>query len=117
MLLHHVDIRDWPIPRAYRFITAWDSIWHVPLPEQDASMRKLMGALEDDGVLVFSAGGLDAPHEHVDASMGQPVYYATLGIPRLLALIADAGCVCRHLEFDQHPEKHVYLVVQRVTAP
>ena len=117
VLLHHADICDWPIPRAYRFITAWDSIWHVLLHEQEACMRKLMGALEDGGVLVFSAGGLDAPNEHVDAGMGQPVYYATLGIPRLLALVAEAGCVCRHLEFDQQPEKHLYLVVQRVAAP
>ena len=117
VLLHHADVCDWPIPRTYRFITAWDSIWHVLLREQEACMRKLMGALEDGGMLVFSAGGLDGPHEHVDASMGQPVSYATLGIPRLLALITEAGCVCRHLEFDQHPEKHVYLVVQRVAAP
>lgn len=114
VLLHHADVATWQSARSYRFISAWDSIWHVALPEQRAVMLKLMGALEDGGVFVLSAGGLDAAHEHVDASMGPGVYYATLGIPGLLEVIAEAGCVCRHLEFDQLPERHLVLVVQRV---
>lgn len=81
----------WPLPRSYRFITAWDSIWHVPLKEQAALMRKLMGALEPGGIFIFSAGGLDEAGEHVDAAMGIPVYYGSLGIPGLLALMPDAA--------------------------
>jgi RimJ/RimL family protein N-acetyltransferase len=38
----------------------------------------------------------------------------TLGIPTTLQIISEAGCVCRHLEYDQHPELHVYLIVQQV---
>ncbi|WP_371868436.1 class I SAM-dependent DNA methyltransferase [Telluria aromaticivorans] len=114
VVLHHADACDWQPARAYRFITAWDSIWHVPLAAQRPLMLKLMGALEDGGVMIFSAGGLDEPDEHVDAAMGPEVCYSTLGIPGLLATIADAGCVCRHLEYDQHPEQHVFLVVQRL---
>lgn len=114
VLLHHADLCAWQPPRSYRFITAWDSIWHVPLAQQRPIMLKLLGALEDGGVCVFSTGGLDAPGEHVDATMGPEVYYSTLGIPGLLALLAEAGCVCRHLEFDQHPLQHLYLVVQRM---
>jgi len=114
--LHQADICDWPMPRAYRFITAWDSIWHVRLEQQRPLMLKLMAALAPGGVLVFSAGGLDAPGEHVDATMGPPLHYSTLGIPGLLEVIADADCACRHLEFDQYPQKHVYLVVQRLAG-
>lgn len=114
VVLHHADIGAWTPPRAYRFILAWDSLWHARLDGQAALMRKLMGALAPGGVFAFTAGGLDAAHEHVDDAMGQAVYYATLGIPGLLDVIAAAGCVCRHLEFDQHPEKHLFMVVQRV---
>ncbi|WP_182989416.1 MULTISPECIES: hypothetical protein [unclassified Massilia] len=64
-------------------------------------------------MFIFSTGGLDAPAEHVDSTMGPEVYYGSLGIPGLLAVIGDAGCVCRHLEFDQHPQKHLYIIVQR----
>ena len=45
--------------------------------------------------------------------MGPPVYYSTLGIPGLLQVTQDAGCICRHLEFDQHPQSHLFVVVQR----
>jgi hypothetical protein len=76
-------------------------------------MLKLMHALEAGGVFIFTAGGLDAEDTHVDAAMGPEVCYSTLGIPGLLDVIREAGCVCRHLEFDQYPEKHLFIVVQR----
>jgi predicted enzyme related to lactoylglutathione lyase len=58
-------------------------------------------------------GGLDAPEEKRDSSMGAPVYYSVLGISKTLQTIAEAGCVCRHLEFDQWPEKHVFIIAQK----
>ena len=116
VVLHHADICDWPLARSYRFISAWDSIWHVRLEAQAALMRKLMRSLGPGGVFILSTGGLDQAGEHVDATMGPEVYYATLGIPGLLALIDEAGCVCRHLEFDQYPEKHLFMVVQQTSA-
>jgi predicted TPR repeat methyltransferase len=114
VIVHHADVCNWQIRRAYRFISAWDSIWHVRLEHQRSLMLKLMGALEAGGIFIFTAGGLDAEDEHIDAAMGPGVYYATLGIPGLLDVIKDAGCVCRHLEFDQYPQKHLYIVAQRV---
>ena len=113
VVYHHADACVWQPLRSYRFISAWDSIWHVQLDAQRDLLLKLMDALEDGGVFIFSAGGLDAADAHVDASMGPAVYYATLGIPGLLEVIAQAGCICRHLEFDQQPEKHLCIIVQR----
>lgn len=113
VLLHHADIRSWPIQRSYRVITAWDSLWHVPLVDQRAVMRKLMEALAPGGVFIFSAGGLDAEDEHVDDAMGPALLYATLGVPGLLKVIEEADCELRHLEFDQLPERHLALIVQR----
>lgn len=112
--LHHADVCAWPLPRTYRFITAWDSIWHVALKDQRPLMLKLMHALDAGGVFLFTAGGLDIEDEHVDAYMGPELNYSTLGIPGLLKVIDEAGCVCRHLEFDQYPQKHLTVIVQRL---
>lgn len=115
VILYHADAVSWQPQRQYRFISAWDSIWHVQLAEQDALLRKLMRALTPGGVFIFSFGGLDEPAEHVDSYMGPEVYYGSLGIPRLLEVIAESKCLCRHLEFDQYPQKHLYIIVQRTT--
>jgi SAM-dependent methyltransferase len=111
--IHHADICTWPMPRPYAFIGAWDSIWHVALNAQRALLLRLMGALAPGGVLLFTAGGLDGPAEHHDATMGPELYYASLGIPALLEVIAEGQCICRHLEFDQLPEKHLVVIAQR----
>jgi len=113
VVLHHADVCDWEPPRRYRFITAWDSLWHVQLHRQRALMLKLMAALDAGGVFVFTAGGLDGPAEHKDSAMGPEVYYSTLGIPGLLDVIGQAHCICRHLEFDQYPQNHLVVIVQR----
>ena len=114
VVVHHADICLWEPTRQYRFISAWDSIWHVPLESQRQLMAKLMSALEPGGVFLFTAGGLDAPSEHWDAHMGPSVYYATLGIPGLLDTVDKAGCVPRHFEFDQYPETHLCVIAQKV---
>lgn len=113
VVVHHADVCEWQPPRKYQFITAWDSIWHVDLHQQRPLMLKMMAALEVGGVLLLTAGGLDAPGEHVDSAMGPEVYYSTLGIPGLLRALEAGGCVCRHLEFDQYPQKHLVVVAQK----
>lgn len=110
---HHADICEWEVPARYDFISAWDSIWHVPLAQNEHVLTKLLRALAAGGVCIFTTGGLDAPEEKVDSSMGPAVYYSVLGIPRTLELIAETGCVCRHLEYDQHPELHLCVIAQR----
>jgi RimJ/RimL family protein N-acetyltransferase len=112
--LFHADICQWELPRSYDLIVAWDSVWHVLLADQEAVLTKLCRGLAAGGVLVFTTGGTDAPDERRDSHMGPPMYHATLGIPKTLQIISEAGCVCRHLEYDQHPEFHVYLIVQKV---
>jgi hypothetical protein len=39
--------------------------------------------------------------------------HATLGIPELLRVVAENRCICRHLEYNQHPEKHLYLIAEK----
>ncbi|GGK71813.1 class I SAM-dependent methyltransferase [Amphritea balenae] len=107
------DICDWQPLKQYDFITAWDSIWHVPLDRHERVLEKIFAALAPGGVCIFSAGGLDEPSDQVDDFMGPEVYYSALGVPKLLEVIAASGCICRHLEYDQRPEVHLYLIVQK----
>jgi len=107
------DICEWRPARQYDFITAWDSIWHVPLDRSESVLRKLCGALAPGGVFIWTTGGLDGPEEKRDSAMGPPMYYSVLGIPKTLQAVSEAGCVCRHLEYDQLPEKHVFLIAQK----
>ena len=106
------DICEWEIPEQYDFITAWDSIWHVPLSQQEAVVTKLINALAPGGVLIFSFGGTETASDHTDNAMGPLMYYSTLGTRGYLRLVEKMGCECRHLEYDQHP-LHAYMIVQK----
>jgi SAM-dependent methyltransferase len=110
---YHADVCEWMPAKRYDFITAWDSVWHVPMDRSESVLRKLCGALTSGGVFIWTTGGPDGPEEKRDSSMGPPVYYSVLGISKTLQTIADAGCICRHLEYDQLPEKHVFLIAQK----
>jgi len=113
VLFHHEDICEWVLPKKYDFITAWDSIWHVPLKQQESVLAKLFSALNSSGVCIFSCGGVDAPGDHKDNNMGPDVYYSSLGIAGFLKVISDSNCTCRHLEYDQYPQLHTYFIVQK----
>jgi 2-polyprenyl-3-methyl-5-hydroxy-6-metoxy-1,4-benzoquinol methylase len=114
VVFHHANLVEWTPPHAYDFISAWDSVWHVPLASQEAVWMKLLRALSPSGVMILSTGGLDEPGEVQNTHMGVPMYHATPGVPALCRLIAEAGCVIRHLEYDQWPEKHLAVVVERM---
>lgn len=110
---HLEDICEWQPPKSYDFITAWDSIWHVPLDQQEKVISKLISSLNTKGVLIFSCGATDEKGEHTDNFMGPEVYYSTLGINGFLQLIISLGCTCRHFEYDQYPELHGYFIIQK----
>lgn len=110
---HHQDICEWPIQDQYDFITAWDSLWHLPLEQQEIVLTKLVSSLNSGGVLIFSFGGTEEEGEHTDDTMGPQVYYSTLGTNGFLKLLMGLGCICRHLEYDQYPELHTYLIAQK----
>ncbi len=110
---YHADICEWNLPHKYDFITGWDSLWHVPLEAQGGVLRKLCAGLNPGGVLIFTTGGVDQPGETHDAYMGPPMNTAALGISNTLALLSEGGCVCRHLEYDQYPQLHLYIIAQK----
>jgi SAM-dependent methyltransferase len=111
---HHADIAQWNLPRKYDFISAWDSTWHLPLKHQEPVLEKICQGLNPGGVHLFTTIGFDAPGDHGDSGhMGVPLAYGALGIPKLLELLPRFGCVCRHLEYDQYPEMHLYVIIQK----
>jgi SAM-dependent methyltransferase len=110
---YRADICEWRFPRQYDLISAWDSVWHLPLAQQRPVLKKLMDGLTPGGVFIFTTPGLDAPSEKIDSEMGPEMYYSGLGIPDTLELVAETGCVCRHFEYDQYPELHLYVIAQR----
>ncbi len=107
------DICKWQLPYKYDFISAWDSIWHIPLDQQEPVLIKLITGLNKNGLLLFSCGGTDEKGEHKDDTMGPEVYYSSLGINGFLELFIRLGSICRHLEYDQYPELHTYFIVQK----
>ncbi len=111
---HHAEISQWNFSKKYDFISAWDSTWHLPLKLQEPVLEKISAGLAPGGVHLFTMVGFDEPGDHGDSGhMGIPLSYGTLGTPRLLELLPKFGCVCRHLEYDQYPEKHLVVIAQK----
>ena len=110
---HHADICDWVFSSKYDFISAWDSIWHVPLSSQEAVLRKLCKGLEDEGIIIFTTGAVDEAGEGSNPFLGQELYHAALGVPMILTILEESGCICRHLENDDWPNKHLYIIAQK----
>lgn len=117
---HHPDVKfhlanvcTWEFQKVYDFISAWDSIWHVSLQEQLSVLSKICSGLAQEGVLIFTTGGVEKPDEKTHLCFGQPLYHAAPGISAVLRTLEESGCACRHLEYDQYPEKHVYIIAQR----
>jgi SAM-dependent methyltransferase len=107
------DICCWIPPKHYSLISAWDSTFHLPLNAQEPVMKKLCDALEPGGVLVFSCGGGHTNCEISGAFQCQDFEYSTLGVDAFLRILTEHHCTCRHLEYDQYPENHVYIIAQK----
>lgn len=110
---HHADICNWKPRKKYDFISAWDSIWHVPLEFQESVLRKLLASLNQGGLIIFTSGAVDNAGDGSNPFIGQELYHAALGIPMLLTILADTDCICRHLENDDWPNQHLYIIAQR----
>lgn len=107
------DICEWDVLEKYDFISAWDSIWHIPLNQQKVVLTKLISSLNSHGVLIFSFGGVHEEGFHTDDAMGPQVYYSSLGTSGFLKLFLNLDCICRHLEYDSYPDMHTHLIVQK----
>ncbi|OIP75708.1 MAG: SAM-dependent methyltransferase [Oscillatoriales cyanobacterium CG2_30_44_21] len=111
---YRADICCWNPPKLYNLIVAWDSTFHLPLDRQEPVMKKLCNALEPEGVLMFTCGGGYKQSEVSGAFQGQDFEYSTLGVNAFLQILTEHQCTCLHLEYDQYPENHVYIIAQKI---
>ena len=111
---YRADICTWQFPRNYDLISAWDSTFHLPLAEQQPVLKKMCDGLNPRGVLLFTCGGAMGPEEISGGFDGESFDYSTLGVNEFLRLLIEFRCTCKHLEYDQYPENHVYIIAQKV---
>lgn len=113
---YHADICHWMPEKLYSLICAWDSTFHLPLNLQEPVLIKLCNALEIDGILLLTCGGGYQSSEISGSFQGQDFEYSTLGVDAFLKILREHHCTCRHLEYDQYPEKHVYIIAQKISS-
>ncbi|MCC6966160.1 MAG: class I SAM-dependent methyltransferase [Nitrospira sp.] len=109
------DMCTWPLPRQYDLITAWDSAFHLPLESHEPVLAKLCEGLSQDGVLLLTCGGGEEPGSIQGEFGGKRFEYSSLGIPQFARLLWRFGCAIRHMEYDQYPENHVYIIAKKVS--
>ena len=108
------DICTWQLPHQYDLITAWDSSFHLPLEAQKPVLKKMCEGLNPKGILLFTCGGTIGAEEISGGFEGERFDYSTLGVNEFLRLVMEFGCLCKHVEFDQFPENHVYIIAQKI---
>jgi len=106
------DICNWETDQKFDLIVAWDSIFHLPLSMHAVVISKLCGMLQKDGILAYTLG--NDYGEHVSDWKNDKFYYSSIGINGNLKVIMESNCECMHLELDQFPEKHVFIIAKKI---
>ena len=104
----HQDICTWDTPEKFEIIIAWDSLFHLPLAMHRPVLSKLSNMLTPKGVLIYTFGnatGEDTSEWHNDT-----YYYSSIGIKGNIESLLENDMSILHLELDQYPEKHVYII-------
>lgn len=107
----HGDICNWESDENFDFILAWDSLFHLPFNMQKPVLKKLCQKLNHNGVLIYSFG--DDYGEHSDQWHNDTFYYSSIGLRENCQLLLNMGLSILHLELDQFPEKHAYIIAQK----
>lgn len=117
------DICKWQCSGKFDLIIAWDSIFHLPMAEQEPVVSKLCNLLEDEGILIYTFGDSyedkeclsfqDENGNQVGELDNDLFGYGTIGNNENIRVISENGCKCMHLENDQYPNEHVYLIARK----
>jgi len=108
----HGDIRHWQGELSYDFILAWDSLFHLPLKQHQPVLSKLCRRLSPGGIIIYTLG--DDRGEHTDKWRGQEFYYSSIGVQENIEILHHEGLSIFHLERDQYPDRHVYMIAQKI---
>lgn len=111
-IFKHEDICTWQPNGQYEIVFGWDSLFHLPLSEQTQVLKKLCDCVLTNGVLAYTFGHGEGEHE---SSWREDVfYYSSLGINKNLKMLIKNGLTPVHLELDQYPERHAFVVAQKL---
>jgi trans-aconitate methyltransferase len=118
------DVCKWESKEKFDLIIAWDSIFHLPMVDQEAVVSKLCNHLKTDGILIYTFGDdygdkedysfIDENGKQVGELDNDKFGYGTIGITENLRVINDNRCKCMHLEIDQYPAAHVYIIAKKI---
>ncbi|MDF0675354.1 MAG: hypothetical protein P0120_13605 [Nitrospira sp.] len=67
-----------------------------------------------DGVLLFTCGDGKEPGCIQGEFGGKRFEYSSLGVAEFVRLLHHGGCTIQHLEHDQYPLNHVYIVAKKL---
>lgn len=109
--LQVADIREWQSEERHDLIIAWDSIFHLAQNEHDQVLKKLVDLLVHGGILVYTLG--DAVGEHETDWHDEKFPYSSIGIGENLRVLMNCGMHIRHVELDQYPQKHAYIIARK----
>ncbi|MBX2847430.1 MAG: class I SAM-dependent methyltransferase [Acidiferrobacterales bacterium] len=107
----HQDIAVWESEETFDFILAWDSLFHLPLHMHKPVITKLCQHLADNGVIIYTFG--NAVRDHTDQWRNNTFYYSSIGINKNIETLLHNGMTILHLELDQFPEKHTYVIAAK----
>lgn len=102
------DICTWETSCRFDLVTAWDSIFHLPLDKHKDVISKMCGMLNPGGVVMYTLG--DDTGEHTDEWMSDTFYYSSIGINGNIKALTDSGMAVKHVEMDQFPLNHVFII-------
>lgn len=123
---HQSDLLNFETGLNFDFIVAWDSIFHIEAAKQMDAINKMTNLLRPHGIIIYSFGDAIGDHEDLSFSengkqLGQLdndyFGYGSIGINTNLQALIDNGCKCLHLELDQYPQSHAYLIAQKQSGP
>jgi SAM-dependent methyltransferase len=113
LTFYQEDVCKWNPPKHYDLMVAWDSTFHLPLAMQEPVMKKLCNALNPEGILIFTCGGGAGQSEVSGSFQGENFEYSTLGVDAFPKTLSENHCTCVHLEYDQYPENHIYIIAKK----
>lgn len=92
------DIVSIDFDRKFDGILAWDSLFHLPLENQEKTVRKIIGILNDDGILIFTIGGHAG--ELVSSMFDTEFYYSSLSVVHYERILVEENCEILFNEVD-----------------
>jgi 2-polyprenyl-3-methyl-5-hydroxy-6-metoxy-1,4-benzoquinol methylase len=104
----NADISTYKIDKKFDGILAWDSLFHIPLEKQEKIIRKLIGFLKTNGVLMFTTGGEHG--ELLSEMFGQTFYYSSLSEDQYIKILLQGNCEVIINEIDD-PTSHGHRVI------